>query len=214
MERKAIMSNLGIFQGKRKEHNINCLTTLFNDGPLTAWEIVNKFPSKSKHSLNATLNKCLRKLQDKGYLKKDGRKWILTYKGVLAVLIIQKTPKMWNPLWKERFENNAKKIEFESKNVLGLPTGDIQKYIKFSGLALDDFETWVSFSSIIKNKLDWVDFDKVKESTLLALVIMEAKSIEELSTIVKNSLTCPPTPNRGGTGTPRGLFPFASEGIP
>lgn len=185
MERKAIMSNLGIFQGKQKEHNVNSLTLLFDYGPLTAWEITNKLPSKSKHSLHATLNKSLRKLQDKGYLKKDGSKWILTYKGVIAVLISQKTPKIWNPLWKERFNANVKKIEFESKSVYGLPVQDIQKYIKFSGLALDDFDTWVSFSSIIKNKLDWVDFDRVKESTLLALVIMEAKSTEELATLTK-----------------------------
>lgn len=187
------MSNLGIFQGKQKDHNIQALTILFDNGPLTAWGIVNNIPTKSKHSLHATLNKSLRKLQEKGYLKKDDKVWILTFKGIVAVLLTQKKPRMWNLQWKERFERNAKKIEFESKQVLGLPKQDIEKYIKFSGLALDDFDTWVSFANVVRDKLDWVNFDKIKESTLLALIIMEAKSVEELATIVNNDIQPPPT---------------------
>jgi DNA-binding HxlR family transcriptional regulator len=67
MGRKAIMKILGILSGKQKEYNIKVLTLLYDNGPLSAWELTSKITDTGKVSLHATLNKRLRDLEKKGF---------------------------------------------------------------------------------------------------------------------------------------------------
>ena len=133
MERMAIMNTLGILSGKQKEYNIQILTTLYDNGPFTAWELTNKLTDTNKHSLHATLNKRLHNLEKKGYVQKDGKYWVLRYKGIIANLIMQPTPRMWNPKWKERFNRNAKAVEREAIPILGFTSERIQEISKTNG---------------------------------------------------------------------------------
>lgn len=95
---------IGIFQGKQAKNNKLILKTLYSNGPLTAWGITKKIgntektkPSRfKKQSLHAILTKRLRALEKKGYLLKDGKKWLLRFKGIIASLLIQENPKPWN----------------------------------------------------------------------------------------------------------------------
>jgi hypothetical protein len=186
MERITIMNTLGILSGKQKEYNIQILTTLYDNGPFTAWELTNKLTDTNKHSLHATLNKRLHKLERKGYIQKDGKTWVLRYKGIIANLLIQPTPRIWNAKWKERFNRNAKAIEKEAIPILGFDSERIQEYLKMMGVCLDDFQTWIDFTHIIKKLMEngVINFDEIKESTLMGLVILEAKSLEEISSIL------------------------------
>jgi hypothetical protein len=193
MERKAIMKTLKVFSGKQKDYNLQALTLLYDNGPLTAWELTAKIPSArgGRHSLHATLNKRLRQLAKKGYLRKEGTKWYLGFKGIIAILLTQKSPKIWNPIWKEVFDKRAKIIERESAQFLkkyGIPKEDIHSGLKGIGLTLDDFDAWVGLSNTAKSLIEngMMDFDVIKESTLLGLLIMESMTLYELSDIWKS----------------------------
>jgi hypothetical protein len=83
---------------------------LYDFGPLTAWELTAKIRKVGRQSLHATLNKRLRNLEKKGYVRREERKWYLRFKGFLAVMVIQPKPKMWSPKWKEIYENKARTI--------------------------------------------------------------------------------------------------------
>jgi hypothetical protein len=188
MERKAIMSTLGIFSGKQKEYNIQVLTMLYDNEPMTAWEITKKLTDTNKQSLHATLNKRLRDLEKKEYVQKDKYgKWNLRLKGIIANLLIQPKPKMWNPIWSELFTQRLEKVESISAPILGLSDEKIQKYFKFTGLTFDDFKTWIEFTDVAKRLMNngVINFDIIKESTLMGLLIMEAKTLEDFSTILK-----------------------------
>jgi hypothetical protein len=178
------MSTIDIFKGKQKEHNTQVLTLLYDNGPLSTWEMASKLTRGNKHSLNATLNKRTNILVKKSYLRKDGSKLFLRFKGMVAVLILLPKTRMWNPIWKEHFNQKVKIIERDAKPILGLTGEEVQKLLKFSGLCLDDFNTWVDFADTIKSKFTWINFDQIKESTLMGLIILEAKSLEELSSIL------------------------------
>ena len=65
MERKAILKPLTIFSGKQSKYNNQILTMLYDNKPMTAWEITSKLTDTNKHSLHATLNKRLRVLEKK-----------------------------------------------------------------------------------------------------------------------------------------------------
>jgi hypothetical protein len=190
MGRKAIMKTLKVFSGKQKDYNLQALTLLYDNGPMTAWELTAKIPSArgGRHSLHATLNKRLRQLEKKGYLRKEGKKWYLGFKGIIAILLTQKSPKMWNPIWKEVFDKRAKIIERDSAPFLkkyGIPKEDIHSGLKNIGLTLEDFDAWVGLSKTAKSLIEngQMDFDIIKESTLMGLLIMESMTIEELSEI-------------------------------
>ena len=105
------MKTIGIFRGKQKDWNVRVLTLLYDNGPLTAWELTGKIRKIGRQSLHATLNKRLRALEAKFYVRREDKKWILRLKGFIAVLLIQKEPRMWNPIWKEIFDSKAKIIE-------------------------------------------------------------------------------------------------------
>jgi hypothetical protein len=102
------MNTIGIFQGKQKTHNLQALTILFDSGPLSVWEITLKIRKTNRHSLHATLNKSLRLLEKKGYIHKEGRKWILDLKGLIPVFIIQPELKCGTPSGKHVLTNTQR----------------------------------------------------------------------------------------------------------
>ena len=187
MEGKAIKNTIGIFTGKQKEHNIQVLTLLYDNEPLSAWELTAKITNVGKQSLHATLNKRLRILENKGYVRRKDKKWHLRFKGIIAVLLIQRKPKMWNSKWIEIFKNNAKAVEEYSAPFLELENASVHNALRSLGLCLDDFNTWVSLSKKVKALMESgvINFDIIKEETLLGIIIMETNSLEQLSALFK-----------------------------
>jgi hypothetical protein len=181
-------NTLGIFTGKQKEYNIRALTILYNDGPLSAWELTGKLTNVGKVSLHATLNKRLRDLEKKSYLYRIETKWYLSFKGILAALIIQEQPTIWNKKWQAFFETVARKIEEASTPYLiryGLKKENIEGSTERMGLSLKDFEEWVKLSSKVKAMMEKgiFNFDLIDEATLFSLIIMQTKTPEELSKV-------------------------------
>ena len=190
MERKAIMNKIGIFTGKQKEHNIQLLTLLYDNEPLSAWELTAKVRHIGRQSLHATFNKRLRSLEKKGYVRRHEQKWFLTFKGIIAVLLIQPEPKMWSPKWAELFRKSAKTIEENSIPLLGVEKEAVQgtlKMIKSVGLYLDDFNAWVNLSKKVKELMEMgvINLDVIKEETLLGIIVIETLQTEQLSDIGK-----------------------------
>ena len=185
MGQKATMSTIGIFTGKQKDYNQRVLTLLYDYGPLTAWELTGKMTQTGKVSLHATLNKRLRDLEEKEYLQKCDTKWHLRFKGIIAVLLIQPTPKIWNEKWKEVFDIKEKMVAEYSKPLLDSLGMDLHSALKSLGLCLDDFTEWVSISKKVKELMEkgLLNFDIIKEQTLLANVIVETMTLEQLTKI-------------------------------
>lgn len=177
------MNKIGIFTGKQKEYNAKVLTLLYDSEPLSAWELTAKIRKVGRQSLHATLNKRLRSLEDKGYVLRRERKWHLRFKGILAVLLIQSEPKMWNPKWTEIFEENAKIAAEHTDPIFKLDKATIQDGLKSLGLCLDDFNEWLNVSKKVKELIEdgVINFDLIKEGDLLALIIMKTKTLEQLS---------------------------------
>jgi hypothetical protein len=181
-------NRLGIFSGKQKEYNTRALTLLYDNGPLTAWDLTSKLTDVGKISLHATLNKRLRDLEKKAYLYRVNKKWYLSFKGIIAVLIVQEKPKMWNLKWKEIFDLKARKIEEDSTPYLikyGIKKENIGGALRRMGLSLDDFKAWIGFSGKVKDMMEngIVNFDLINERTLLSLILFQIKSAEELATV-------------------------------
>jgi hypothetical protein len=184
------MDTIGIFTGKQKEHNVQSLTLLYNNGPLTAWELTAKIARKKyeKQSLHATLNKRLRDLEKKGYLQRIDKKWHLRFKGIIAVLLIQPKPKIWHEKWKEIFQKKAEIIEKYSEPFLkefGKDKEELHNAFRHLGFCLDDFNEWVNLSNKTKQLMEKgvINFDIIKEETLLGIIIMESMTIEELTNV-------------------------------
>jgi hypothetical protein len=188
MGRKAIMKTIGIFTGKQKDYNIHVLTLLYDNGPLTAWEITSKMTRVGKQSLHATLTKRLRDLERKEYLQKYGKMWHLRFKGILAVLLIQSKPKIWHEKWKQIFEKKAEIIEKYSEPFLkkfGKDKEELHSAFRHMGFCLDDFNEWINLSNKTKQLMEKgvINFDVIKEETLLGIIIMESMTIEELTNV-------------------------------
>ena len=185
MGRKAIMKTIGIFTGKQKDYNVRALTLLYDNGPMTAWQLTAKMTKVGKQSLHSTLNKRLRNLEKKGYLRRNDRKWFLSFKGIIAVLLIQPKPKMWNPIWTELFKKKAKEIEEHATPILGMEKTTVREALKSLGLYLDDFEAWVGLSKKVKSLMEngVINLDLIREETLLGIIVMETMTLEELSNI-------------------------------
>ena len=184
------MRTLRIFEGKQRDYNIQALTLLYDNGPLSVWELTKKIPSARgrRQSLHATLNKRLRELEKKGYVRREDRKWYLRFKGIIALLLIMEKPRIWNPQWKEIFEHKAEIIESTSVPLLkryGLTKENIHSARKRIGLNLDNLENWVELTKKAKSLMEngLLDFDVIKEETLFGLIVMETMSTEELSDI-------------------------------
>ena len=182
------MDTIGIFTGKQKEYNARALTLLYDNGPLTAWELTAKIRKVGRQSLHATLNKRLRNLEKKGYVRREERKWYLRFKGFLAVMVIRPKPKMWNPKWKEIYDNKARTIEQYAEPYLkkyGLKKENLHSAARRIGVSLDDFELWIEFSKKVKElmKNGVINFDVIKEETLFGIITMELMTLEEITKI-------------------------------
>jgi hypothetical protein len=177
-------TTIGIFRGKAKENNKFLLETLYNTGPLSAWELTREAKKHlrvggGRHSLHAIYNKRLRILEKKGYVKRVKRKWVLQFKAIIAVLIIQSAPKPWNEKWTKIFENYVKPIrESHKKYALtenGKEIADLSEIAKQTPLILREFERWVALANEVKKLTEkgFINLDIIKNETLLALIRTE-----------------------------------------
>jgi hypothetical protein len=181
-------TELAIFSGKQKEYNTRALTLLWDFGPLTAWELTNKMSQTSgnKISLHATLNKRLRLLEKKGYLRRIDKKWFFTFKGLLAVLLVLPEPRTWNVKWSELFEAKTKIMEELSAPIFakyGFEKKDVRNMLIKIGLLMNDFEAWVDLSNRVKSLMERgiINLDLIRESTLLNVLIWEGMTAEEIA---------------------------------
>lgn len=183
------MNNIGIFTGKQKGYDVKLLNLLYDNEPLSAWELTAKIRKVGRQSLHSTLSKRLRSLEDKGYVLRREKKWHLRFKGIIAVLLIQSEPKMWNPKWAEIFEENAKIAAEHTDPIFKLDTATVQEVLKSLGLCLDDFNEWLNVSNKVKELIEAgiINFDLIKEPDLLALIIMKTKTLEQLSAFWQKS---------------------------
>lgn len=157
---KSYMKLIGILQGKQAKHNIQILTILFDNGPLTAWEITGKIQKVGKQSLHATLNKRLRSLEKKKYLRKEGRKWFLQLKGFIVGLLIQKTPKPLSEKWIDVLDEVADFAREHSGPFLGatirvndtiINPPEIIDETRKNLRELNTTEVWIEISNYAKN---------------------------------------------------------------
>jgi len=171
-------TTIGIFQGKEAKNNKFILETLYENGPLTAWELTKKASDKNLYSFHAVFNKRLRDLERKGYVRKVNRKWVLQFKGILAVLISQSKPKPWSETWNQILENYFKNIKDIPKLTLsekGKEIINITEYIRNIANNLRDFESWVLLANKLKELMNkgFINFDIIKNETLFGLCIIE-----------------------------------------
>lgn len=172
-------ATIGIFQGKQKTNNKFLLETLYNTGPLTAWELTTFVREKNRMSIHAIFSKRLRILEKKGYVQKGGKKWILQFKGMIAVLITQEQPKPWNEKWTEIFENFMQPIRESPKKYSitadGKKIRDLKDFIIDTPIALKNYENWVALANIAKKLVErgLVNFDVISNQALAILLITE-----------------------------------------
>ena len=172
-------TTIGIFQGKQKTNNKFLLETLYNTGPLTAWELTNFIRKKNRMSIHAIFSKRLGILEKKGYVQKAEKKWVLQFKGIIAVLITQEQSKPWNEKWTEIFENYIKPLRDAPKKYSitadGKEIGDLKDYVIDLPVFLKDFELWVALANKAKklNESGLVNFDVINNQSLAMLIITE-----------------------------------------
>lgn len=178
---KAIIT-INVFTGKEKEHSENVLQLLYENGPLSAWELAEKLSYVgSRISVHATLNKRLRALEKKGYVQREDKKWYLLFKGIIAVLLIQEKPKIWNPIWKEIFDSKINIIQAHLAPIFGSEGDAIKDVMKKLGLSLESFDALVALSEKIKIFMEnGVNYDTMKIETLLTMVNLEYMEPNEL----------------------------------
>ena len=177
-------STIGIFKGKAKDNNTFLLETLYNTGPLTAWELTriakkHQHVGGGRHSLHAIYNKRLRNLEKKGYVQRVKRKWVLQFKGIIAVLAIQSEPKPWNEKWINIVENYLKPLQTASTKYAltenGKEIADLSDVVEFASFNVRDFERWVALSNEVKELMErgLINLDIIKNETLLSLILTE-----------------------------------------
>lgn len=190
---KSCMKLIGIFQGKQAKHNIQILSILYDNGPLTAWEITGKIQKVGRISLHATFNKRLRSLEKKGYLSKAGKKWCLQFKGIIAAILIQKTPKPLSNKWTELIDSFA---EYSEEHFRALSDVTIQangvifhplEAIKKTGQTLRTFDQWITLSNYVKGLIQTgvINFDLISNETLFTVILSEA-SQEQVEALMKD----------------------------
>lgn len=171
---------IGIFQGKQATNNKFLLKTLYDNCPLTAWELTKKSGEPKKpYSLYAIYFKRLKGLEKKGYVKHVGRKWVLQFKGIIAVLIIQSQPKPWSEKWTKIFEDYAKPLKETSKKFAivedGKEIADLSDIAKRVPINLRKFESWVALANEIKKLMEkgFINLDVITNESLLLLILTE-----------------------------------------
>ena len=191
------MKLIGIFRGKQAKHNIQILSILYDNGPLTAWEITGKIQKVGRISLHATLNKRLRSLEKKGYLDKAGKKWCLRFKGIIAAVLMQKTPKPLSSKWTELVDFFGKYVQehfsalsdmtVQANGVIFHPFKGMDK----SAQTVRTFDDWVALSDFVKRLIQTgvVNFDVISNETLFIVILLEASrkaSDEQLQDFMKD----------------------------
>jgi hypothetical protein len=191
------MKLIGIFQGKQAKHNIQILSILYDNGPLTAWEITGKIQNVGKVSLHATLNKRLRSLEKKGYLDKAAKKWCLQFKGLIAAILIQKTPKPLSNKWAETLDSfsNLIKEHFSALSDVTIIANGVN-YRPFEGIdktvqTLNTFDDWIQLSNFVKGLIQTgvINFDVISNETLFTVIMSEASRVatdEQLQDFMKD----------------------------
>jgi hypothetical protein len=167
------------------------LTILFETGPLTAWQITGKIRSQGKVSLHATLNKRLRDLQKKEYLQKEGKLWLLHFKGIIAALIIQKKPKPWNSSWTKIFERYSHFLKKTDAFVgAKVQINDIEinqsKIVDQCVEAVKQLDDWVLLAKYVKNLMQTgvINLDLISNRTLFSVLLSQASN-EDLEKVLK-----------------------------
>jgi hypothetical protein len=187
------MKLIGIFQGKQAKHNIQILSILYDNGPLTAWEITGKIQKAGRISLHATLNKRLRSLEKKEYLAKAGKKWCLRFKGIIAAVLIQKTPKPLSNKWAGIIDFFAKDVEehFSTLSKMTIHANGVILHpfeaIKETGQTLRTFDDWITLSNFVKGLIQTgvVNFDVISNETLFGVILSEF-SHEQVEALMKD----------------------------
>jgi hypothetical protein len=172
-------SKIGIFQGKQKANNKFVLETLYNTGPLSVWELTTFVRERNRMSINAILSRRLRMLAKKGYVEKGGSKWVLLFKGIIAVLVTQEEPKPYNEKWTELFESYLKPLREAPKKYSitadGKEIGDLKDFVIDFPVFLKDYELWVALANEAKKLIErgLVNFDVISNLSLAMLIISE-----------------------------------------
>ena len=188
------MKLIGIFEGKQTKHNIQILSILYDNGPLTAWEITGKIQKIGRVSLHATLNKRLRSLEKKEYLNKAGKKWYLRFKGIIAAILIQKTPKPLSNKWADLIDSFSKNVEehFSAFSKMTVQANGVTFHpfetIKQTGQIIRTFDDWVTLSNFVKGLIQTgvVNFDVISNQTLITVILSEFTD-EQLEAQMKDS---------------------------
>jgi DNA-binding Lrp family transcriptional regulator len=175
------MQLIGIFQGKQAKHNIQILNILYDNGPLTAWEITGKIQNRGRISLHATLNKRLRKLEEKGYVKRAAKKWCLQFKGIIAAVLMQKKPRPLSSKWADLIDSYEKylgkhfsalsNVTIQANGATLHPLELINKTVK----ELRTFNDWILLSNYVKGLIQTgvVNFDVISNETLFTVILSE-----------------------------------------
>ena len=184
IEKSNIEKLIGIFRGTQATYNKK---VLYNNGPLTAWEIVGKIPYVgTKQSLYATLFKRLHILEKKGYVSHEGRKWALQFKGLIAGLLIQENPKPLSDKWIELINELAKLFKKPSEKIQNatirinntvIPLSEIIEE-SLKTLTFSTLEDWIALSAYCKELIQKgiINLDVISNQTLAAILISEAIS--------------------------------------
>jgi hypothetical protein len=145
-----------------------------------------------KMSLHATLNKRLRSLEKKGYLAKAERKWCLQFKGVIATILSQKTPRPLSSKWADLTDSFSKNVEehFSELSKTTVHTGGVTfcplEAIKETGPTIRNFDEWIALSNFIKRLIEKgvVNFDVISNQTLFTVMLSEFTD-EQVKTSMK-----------------------------
>jgi hypothetical protein len=178
-----------VFAGKQKENNTKVLTLLYDNEPLSAWQLAGMMASKgSVICLHAILNKRLRILEERDYVRRKDKKWHLRTKGIIAVLLILKEPRKWNPKWNEIFAKNAETLEEQSAKELKVSKIKIQNVLNEVGLQIGDFGTYVNLARKTKELMEkgTINFDRIEEQLLLINIIIRIDNLRQIVSILWN----------------------------
>jgi hypothetical protein len=202
------MKLIGVFQGKQAKHNTQILNVLYDNGPLTAWEITGKIRNIGKVSLHATLTKRLRSLEKKEYVAKAGKKWCFRFKGIIAAILSQKNPRPLSNKWADLIDSFSQNVEehFSELSETTVHAGGVTirpfEAIRETGHTIRTFDEWIALSNFIKGLIEKgvVNFDVISNQTLMTVMLSEFTD-EQLKTVkgwdVKES-TSEPDDNKKG----------------
>ncbi|MGD2066470.1 MAG: hypothetical protein PVI43_04805 [Candidatus Bathyarchaeota archaeon] len=182
-------TKIGIFNGKQEKNNRYLLSTLYNSGPLSCWELARTVREKNLQSLYSIFNKRLRDLEKKGYVEKaTNSKWVLKFKGIIAALVIQEEPKAWNEKWSMLFEKFVEPI-IDSPDGYSIMTSsgkkicELKDFMKTLLDTLINFEHWDVLAKIITEIIERSyikNLDTIRNDELQMLIVTKVAFDKEL----------------------------------